>query len=248
VSDAARERVGLATSLVVHGLLALILLLVTLDLKPFQLEFTMISFSTAGAGEPSAKMSGGFRTEQPMIELPRRPMLDETSPLLKLPEETREAVEPVPPQERLDLTDVAAVTPRSRGLLTAMTPGKRERAEIKPLEVGNELMAAGPPDLLGQSLTGDEMFSVSWEGTPRTKISGELPKFPAGVDRGATVNISFTVAPDGAVVFVAPAAKGLPQMEKAAMDALRGWRFNALEKSQSQVNQKGVAIFVFQLR
>jgi len=248
VSDAARERIGLATSLVGHGLLALILLLVTLDIKPFQLEFTMISFSAAGAGEPAAGVFREFRGEEPLIELPRRPMLEETSALLKLPEETRETVEPALPQERLSLTDVAKVAPRSRGLLTAITSDKRERADIKPLEVGNELMEAGPPDLLGQSLTGDEMFSVSWEGTPRTKISGELPKFPAGVERGAKVNISFTVAPDGAVVFVAPAAKGLPQMEKAAMDALRGWRFNALEKSQSQVNQKGVAIFVFQLR
>ena len=249
MTDAARERVGLLASLTLHGLLALLLLLVAVDIKPFQLDFTQISFSAAGAGQPPAgEAARAFVGEEPLIELPRRPMLDETSPLLKLPEKSRQTAEPAPPQERLEPPNLEIVAPHPRLSLEPQIPGVRERADIKPLEIGSDLLESGPPDLLGQALTGDEMFSLSWEGTPRTKLTGDLPKFPPGVSRGVKVEISFTVAPDGSVIYVAPATKGLPQMEKAAMDALRGWRFNALESSQPQVNQKGLATFIFQLK
>jgi TonB family protein len=97
-------------------------------------------------------------------------------------------------------------------------------------------------------LAGDDMFSIAWEGPVRVKVSGALPEFPPGVNRAATVKLSFEVAPDGSVTFTAPVTKGVPELEKVSMAALRAWRFNALDPSQPQVKQRGEITFIFRLK
>lgn len=249
MNEARCERIGWAVSGGFHLLLALVFILFVFELKPFDLNFTAITFSSPAAISSdqaiSAAVTGG---SAPLIELPRRPMLDETSPLLKLPDQTRQLLEANLPSEKPKLTLDDRLIPRSRADLSGESEIKRERAAVKPLPLSDEALLGERQGLLGGKIAGDEMFSVSWDGSPRTKISGNLPEFPPGVNRSALVRIQIEVAPDGAVVFTSPAEKSIPELERVSMEALKSWRFNPLDRSISQVNQKGIVTFIFELK
>ena len=243
------DRTGWVVSIVMHGILVLVFLLSRLELKPFILDFTNIAFAPAA----DIEMGGGtvlpaFGGAEPLIELPRRPMLDETSPLLRLPERERRIPEAPAPVEKPELELPKSVLQGQREELPVTSPGQRERAKFKSLPISDELLTGTKPDALADRLASDEMFSIDWEGPAREKVGGRLPEFPPGVQKAATVRIDFKVAPDGSVVYTAVKTKGLPELEKVALEALRTWRFNPLDKSLPQENQTGVITFIFKLK
>ncbi len=71
---------------------------------------------------------------------------------------------------------------------------------------------------------------IEWGGGGnRIVLQKIVPKFPSGVNTNAEIRIKFTVLPDGTVGRIIPLQKADPRLEKAALDALRQWRFNALK-------------------
>jgi len=249
VNDHSERLTGWLASIGVHLLLGLAFLLTHLELKPFDLDFTLVFFvpleePTLGGGEPEREWGG----EEPLVELPRRPMLDETSPLLKLPERQKPAVAAPIPQGKPDLTKVEALRPGVRAPLPL--PGEeRVRAAIKPLPINDEALFGQRSDVVGEKIASEEMFTIKWEGGPtRVKTSGRLPEFPRSVNRAVKIRLAFTVAPDGSVVSITPQTKGEPELEKVSVDALRTWRFNPLPQGAARQNQNGVITFVFELK
>ncbi|MFW6232997.1 MAG: TonB family protein, partial [Bacteroidota bacterium] len=73
----------------------------------------------------------------------------------------------------------------------------------------------------------------------------KVPKFPDGVSRSAKIKIRFTVLADGTVAQMVPLQKADPRLEKAAMEALKQWRFNRLENGETMV---GIIPMTFRLR
>jgi len=243
------DRTGWTVSIILHGLLVLVFLLSRLELQPFILDFTTIAFEPlttveTGGGAVLPTFNGG----EPLIELPRRPMLDDTSPLLRLPDRERQAVEAPALVDKPDLVAHRPILQGQREELPTAAPGLRERADFRPLPISDEILTGTSPDALSDRLVGDEMFSIEWEGSAREKLSGRLPEFPPGVQKAATVRIDFKVAPDGSVIWTAVETKGLPELEKVSLEALRTWRFNPLDRSMPQVNQSGMVTFVFKLK
>lgn len=77
---------------------------------------------------------------------------------------------------------------------------------------------------------------IEWGGGGnRVVLQKHLPKFPDGVKTSAHIKIRFTVLPDGTVGKIIPLQKADPRLERAAMDALRKWRFNALAEDVEMV-------------
>ena len=236
------NRIGWWISGVLHAILAVIFFFMLIDVRPFVLDFTELSFAPAsdfesGGGAPLPTLEGG----SPVIELPSRPMISETSPLLKLPDRNRPIADAVPPQERPKFTDSDLLKPGKRASLLPSGSGTKERPSMSALPVDDELLTGTRPEASSDQLVSDEMFTISWD-------SGRLPTFPSDVKRTATVKISFTVAPDGTVIFATPHTKSDPRLEQVSIDALRSWRFNPLESSHKQQNQSGVITFVFKLK
>jgi TonB family protein len=87
---------------------------------------------------------------------------------------------------------------------------------------------------------------IEWGGGGnRTVLKKELPKFPNGAKAGQ-VKISFTVAADGTVMTARPTLKGGdPNLERAAIQALKYWRFNPLKEKK---DMQGVITFTFNLK
>ncbi len=240
---------GWTISIVVHLILALFLYWSQVEIAPFILDFTPVDFAPlTEISESDGSAMAALEAGAPIVELPRRPMLDETSPLLQLPDRHRPPVEALIPRDRPEGISPELLQPGRRMLLPTDLPGRGDRPIPPPLPVESSWLEGERQQAISSKLTGDEMFSISWEGPQRLKVSGELPKFPQGVNRAATVKLTFEVAPDGVVVFVLPVAKGVPELEQVSIDALRKWRFNALDPSIPQQKQRGEITFVFRLK
>ncbi len=87
---------------------------------------------------------------------------------------------------------------------------------------------------------------IQWGGGGnRTVLKKQLPSFPNGAKAGQ-VKISFTVAADGTVLTARPTLKGGdPNLERAAIQALKYWRFNPLKDKREM---QGIITFTFNLR
>lgn len=93
---------------------------------------------------------------------------------------------------------------------------------------------------------GEGFGDIEWGGGGnRVVLNKKIPTFPSGVNTSAQIKIRFTVRPDGTVSTMVPLQKADPRLEKAAMDALRQWRFNPLK---DDVEMVGIIPFTFRLR
>jgi hypothetical protein len=92
-------------------------------------------------------------------------------------------------------------------------------------------------------------YSMNWlRGGTRRRLSGDLPKYPPGVNVEAQVSILAVVSPEGTIKSVQPAQKANTQLENAAMKELRFWKFEALRSSVQQIDQTCIVTFNFKLK
>lgn len=86
---------------------------------------------------------------------------------------------------------------------------------------------------------------IEWGGGGnRVVLFKKLPKYPPGVNTEAVIKIRFTVSPEGSVITAFPLQKGDPLLEKAAIDAIKKWRFNPLKDKKEMY---GIITFTFKL-
>ncbi len=112
---------------------------------------------------------------------------------------------------------------------------------------GTERSITADPGSL--SATPRSSANIQWDGgLSRNRIAGVLPAFPPGSTRDATVSVRFRVRPDGSMYGMTVVQKGEPAYERAALDAMRTWRFNVLPAGAQQADQVGTATFTFKLR
>jgi TonB family protein len=92
---------------------------------------------------------------------------------------------------------------------------------------------------------GDGFGPIEWGGGGnRVVLYKKLPSFPPGANTSAQIKIKFTVMSDGTVSHAVPLQKGDPMLERAALDALKQWRFNPLKDNREMV---GIITFTFKL-
>ena len=99
---------------------------------------------------------------------------------------------------------------------------------------------------LGQGNFG---FEISFGGEGTRKIySYNLPEYPRGVSKEIDVKLRFTILPDGTVGRIIPLMKADTQLENAAINSLRKWRFEPLPRTQEQLEQTAIITFPYRLR
>lgn len=86
---------------------------------------------------------------------------------------------------------------------------------------------------------------IEWGGGGnRIVLHKVLPKYPSGYNVNAQIKLKFTVSSDGVVTSIVPLQKGDPVLERAAMEALRQWRFNRLKDNKEMY---GIITFTFKV-
>lgn len=108
----------------------------------------------------------------------------------------------------------------------------------------------GSPDGTGLGRTGvgtgkgEGWGDIDWGGGGnRTVVYKKKPPFPDGA-QPAEIRIRFRVRPDGTVSTMIPLQKADPRLERAAMEALRMWKFNPIQGNNEMT---GVIPFQFKL-
>ncbi len=240
---------GWIISIIIHILAALAFISAKLELKPFNLDYTPVFFVPLTeipqvAIDDNSSNSGS----EPLVDLPRRPMLDETSPLLKLPDRQRPEVAIQSSSSKPDFSKLKSIAPSKRVALNSLAEASRERASMESLPLSDEALFGQRKDAISDQIANAEMFTITWESGPnRVKTSGSLPRFPGSVNREIKIRLAFTVEPDGSIGSITPQTKGEPDLERVSVEALRTWRFNSLQGTNA-VKQNGIITFVFELK
>lgn len=170
---------------------------------------------------------------------------------------SRDEVISVPKAKKLDVPEGSGTARRSGVAGTGRTAerdGSTRGTSAGSASVGRETgtgTGAGRsrPGVSDTETGSSRLGSVQWiGGGKRRKVSGALPRYPAGVNVAAQIKLEAVVAPDGTVRSVRPAQKGNARLEEAAMRELRRWRFEPLPRSIPQRDQRCVVTFNFTLR
>lgn len=139
-------------------------------------------------------------------------------------------------------------------LRPSANPSTNESADRQASGTDKRNVGKDEGDVFGSGL-GDRGFGkgaghgfgdIDWGGGGnRIVIYKKVPEYPPGVNASGTIRIQFTVLRDGTVDKMFPLEKADPRLEKAAMDALRQWRFNQIQENIVQV---GIITLTFKLR
>lgn len=136
---------------------------------------------------------------------------------------------------------------------TALQPGfaggKGNAAGVPGLPAGSDVALPFNAGGVGGSIASNISYSIQWSGgAKRDLLSGDLPKYPAGVSVDAQIKLKVVVQPRGTVKSVQPLRKGDTRLEDAAMKEVRLWRFERLQSAQPALDQVCTITFNFRVR
>lgn len=257
-------RIGWATSIAVHGILLLLFFFISIPQIIQNQDFIEVTWGTpssalsSGEGAPSSEPSSVSSAAVFVAKKESRDVRKPSQPVI-LPERrmTDLSQENLPLQkgEKLENPQQGAVKKESqegrvgeREGVTGGSIGERERSVSSTIPGSGTGMAPGTGGL-GEGVEKGVAFSIQWtRGGTRRKISGELPKYPVGVNVEAQIKILAVVRPDGSVQSTQPAQKGNTTLEDVAMKEVRFWKFEPLRSSQPQLEQSAIVTFLFTLK
>ncbi len=142
---------------------------------------------------------------------------------------------------------------RREGVATSSQPGfpgGKDNAPGKPgVPTGSEVAPPFNAGGVGGSIASNLSYSIQWTGGARRDlVSGDLPKYPAGINVNAQIKLRVVVQPRGTVKAIQPLRKGNTQLENAAIKEVRTWRFQSLQYAQPALDQVCTITFNFKVK
>lgn len=234
--------IGLSTTLGVHvALLVIFSLLTAIRPQPQPLGFVEVEFGEFAEGrpvqaapEPTEEAASETTEPQPEPETPQdEPPTEEVTEPVELPEQE----EPVDDPESVPPPDEETIPPE---------PQPEEQQASQQEENTSTAESGAESGDQGEGATEEKSAPYNIEGLDRDPVYSPLPQYAEKVD--ATIRVRITVDPRGRIVQRIPLLKGNPELERAVMDALQRWRFNALPANAPQEPQTGIITFRFRLQ
>lgn len=260
------NRRALLATVLFHGALLLALLVVPVRFRvEEQPKFYELSLA-AVSPQPAERNSGGARPQrtaartvpQPAsprerVEAPRRRMVEPEKPAITVPEPRRTESKKVVAATEKPVRETPA--PQPEPVRTEPAPPAQEsaKAAAESKDASDDTPAATStgtgsetnPD--GGGAVGN--FRIEGDIKGRSVIYNPLPIYPEGLNRNATIRISFTVLPDGSVspMGMIPVRKENAILEDLSMSMLKRWRFSPLPAGDKRT-QRGVITFYYKVR
>lgn len=248
-----------AISLVVHGLLLVLFLIMRVLVVPEVPEYSEMDFiSLPSATSPAYSQVPSVSTpasEEPPVAGP-----DETPENLALPK-MRHLPDEQPELIERKVEKIAPTEKPSGGLVepVARPLEPREKYPLSPAEGRGtkptppaQRLLLGEKPRAGSGEVAEEFrtrpYSIEGVASARQIITEVLPEYPPGLNREAVIKISFAVLPNGTVGEMVPLLKGDSTLEEITLNAFRQWRFNPLSPDAPQVSQPGVITFRYILK
>lgn len=253
---------GWAGSLVFHALLLLLFFFLKVPEFFQEEEIVEVSWGSTASVVQAPPSANPSRASAPDLSSSRALHRSEPSQMITPPErripDPSDEILRVPKTEKLTSLEANTASQRPPGTVAGerTADGRKSLGQKETDERGGGLgrdegastpsagLHAGPSDIdRGVS------FNIQWlDGSTRRKLSGDLPKYPQGVNVEAQIKVLAVIQPDGSVKTLQPAQKGNQKLEDAALKEVRLWRFEPLRSSQPQLDQRCEITFLFTLK
>ncbi|MCX8056844.1 MAG: TonB family protein [Ignavibacteria bacterium] len=211
-------------SLLLHLLILALFSFISLGTSIEELDYVTVDFGSPGSG----KMGESQITEKSNTALEEVPK--------EIKEDTKQKVDA--PKVKQEFEEVIQ---------------KNSKAEEDKKRIERQKQSENISKNVSKNETGDQPFgssgySFDWGGRGTRKIlRWEKPKFPPGVQKEIDIKIKFTILPDGSVVSPIPLIKADTQLEDAAIQALKTWKFEPLRPNQIQFEQTVIITIPYRL-
>lgn len=207
-------------SFIFHGFLLFLFSFISLGTFIGEIEYVTVDFGSPGAG----RMGISELKEE------SKNLIEE-----QIPEETeKEKVEAPKVKEEFD---------------EVIKNNKKQNEKEKISKPQNVSESKGSSKTnTGDQIIGSGGFSFDWGGRGTRKIlRWEKPKFPPNVQKEIDIKIKFIILPDGSVVSPVPLIKADTELEDAAIQALKTWKFEPLRPGQVQFEQTVIITIPYRL-
>jgi protein TonB len=210
-------------SFLLHTVLLIIFSFVTLGTTIEELEYVTVDFGSPGSG----KMGESPLSEKANTVLEKQK---------EISEETKQKVET--PKVRQEFDEV----------IQKNNKPEEDKRKIERAKQSENISRNVSKNSEGDQPFGSSGYSFDWGGRGTRKIlRWEKPKFPEGVQKEIDIKIKFTILPDGSVVSPVPLIKADTQLEDAAIQALKTWKFEPLRPNQIQFEQTVIITIPYRL-
>jgi outer membrane biosynthesis protein TonB len=226
------SEISYTVSIILHGVIIVLLLLINLSFDYTPSEFVELSFGNAGETGSSGAQGNKINIVKEISQQSEKKATEEKNPEVKEVE--------LPAAKNTEEENI--IKPANN---------QKEVAEKKSEESTEEVVANSKTSEEGNSAdtNGNFGFDIDWGGKGTRKIySYVLPQYPEGVKKEVNIKLQFTILPDGTVGTIIPKIKADTKLENAAINSLRQWRFEALGPNQKQVEQMAIIIFPYRLQ
>ncbi|MEJ5305084.1 MAG: TonB family protein [Ignavibacteria bacterium] len=210
-------------SFLLHTVLLIFFSFVTLGTTIEELEYVTVDFGSPGSG----KMG-----ESPLSEKANTALEEQK----EISEESKQKVET--PKIRQEFDEV----------IQKNNKPEEDKRKIERAKQSENISRNVSKNSEGDQPFGSSGYSFDWGGRGTRKIlRWEKPKFPEGVQKEIDIKIKFTILPDGSVVSPVPLIKADTQLEDAAIQALKTWKFEPLRPNQIQFEQTVIITIPYRL-
>lgn len=211
-------------SLVIHLIILVLFSFISLGTKIEELDYVTVDFGSPGMGRMG---------ESPLVEKSNTALEEvqkETS------EDTRQKV------------DAPRVKQEFEEVIQKSNKAEEDKRRIERSRQSENISRNVSKNEAGDQPFGSSGYSFDWGGRGTRKIlRWEKPKFPPGVQKEIDIKIKFIILPDGSVVSPIPLIKADTQLEDAAIQALKTWRFEPLRPNQIQFEQTVIITIPYRL-
>ncbi|MCR4416853.1 MAG: TonB family protein [Ignavibacteria bacterium] len=217
------RRNAFIVSFLLHTVLLIFFSFVTLGTTIEELEYVTVDFGSPGSG----KMG-----ESPLSEKANTALEEQK----EISEESKQKVET--PKIRQEFDEV----------IQKNNKPEEDKRKIERAKQSENISRNVSKNSEGDQPFGSSGYSFDWGGRGTRKIlRWEKPKFPEGVQKEIDIKIKFTILPDGSVVSPVPLIKADTQLEDAAIQALKTWKFEPLRPNQIQFEQTVIITIPYRL-
>lgn len=211
-------------SFILHIIILGIFSFVSLGTKIEELDYVTVDFGSPGTG----RMGESPITEKSNTALEE--ILKETK------EDTKQKV------------DAPKVKQEFEEVIKKNNKAEEDKRKLERTKQAENISKNASKNETGDQPFGSSGYSFDWGGRGTRKIlRWEKPKFPPGVQKEIDIKIKFTILPDGSVVSPIPLIKADTQLEDAAIQALKTWRFEPLRPNQIQFEQTVIITIPYRL-
>jgi protein TonB len=227
------RNLSFSLSIFLHLLLLFIFYLIKINIEYPPTEFVEIGFGTSG----TLGASGAVGTL--LEESERAANSEDTEQSTKNDENVKEVTLPI--AKNSFENEISATSKKDDKKISEDKTGTKNENAISKTS----------SDSKGNKSTGDGSFGfdIDWGGKGKRRIySYSLPAYPPGVNKEIDIRLRFAILADGTVGTIFPLTKADTQLENAAINSLRQWKFEPLPKNQAQGEQTAVIVFPYRLQ